>query len=171
MNKYLSFLVYGLVMLACILFLGGVVIAGLASLKCLEKMNQTVDCIQCLADHEILTKITPVISSISIVLATNFGAALGISVSKSGGAGKRFSGLQSLFRPVKGSDEPMPASEIFRIAACYIYIIGLIISFIFYILDKDKCMAALIPELTKSLYGAIIGALAVLLGVPKSTSS
>ena len=37
MNKYLSFLVYGLVMLACILFLGGVVIAGLASLKCLEK--------------------------------------------------------------------------------------------------------------------------------------
>jgi hypothetical protein len=171
MNKYLSFLVYGLVMLACIFFLVGIVAAGLASLKCLEKIDHTIDCIKCLADHKILIKITPVVSSISIVLATNFGAALGISVSKSDISGKRFSGLQSLFRPIKGLNESMPASEIFRIAACYIYIVGLVISFIFYLLDKDNCMADLIPELTKSLYGAIIGALAVLLGVPKSTSS
>jgi len=144
MNKYLTFLVYALVMLACIFFLGGIVIAGLATLKCLEKTNETVDCIQCLADHKILTKITSIVSSISIILATNFGAALGISVINNDIAGKRFSGLQSLFRPVRGLNESMPLSEIFRIAACYIYIIGLVISFVFYLLDKDKCMADLI---------------------------
>jgi len=167
MNKHLSFIVYTLVLLACLLFLAGIITAGLASLNCIEK-EVGGDCLKCLAEKNGLNKVMDLISSISIVLGTNFGAALGISLIQPRKTPTGRTGKFQFFRPIRNEDDKIPISEIFRIAACYIYIVGLLISFVFFILNKDECLVELIPQLKESLYGAVVGALAVLLGVPRA---
>ncbi len=166
MNKHLSFIVYTLVLLACLLFLAGIVTAGLASLYCMPKGDESKNCVECLMNKNAFHKVMDLVSSISIVLGTNFGAALGISITQTN-ISNYSSGIFRLFTPIRDEKDKIPVSEIFRIAACYIYIIGLLISFVFFLLNKDECSEGLIPELTKSLYAAIVGALAVFLGVPR----
>src|SRR5688572_9528835 len=166
MNKHLSFIVYALVLLACLLFLAGIITAGLASLSCIEKLDKA-DCIKCLADKNGLNKVMDLVASISIVLGTNFGAALGISLTQPSETPGDRAGKIQLFKRIKDENDKIPASEKFRIAACYIYMCGLLISFGFFLFNKDECSAELIPELTKSLGGAVVGALAVFLGVPR----
>lgn len=172
-EDFLLPLVYFLVLIGCLIFLLGILSTGIASVRCMEVptcRGEGLDCTycaDCLKEHNWLYSVLPLISSISTVLATNFGAVLGISLlKKNDGSGPALN-LREMFLPVKNAAGNIVYSEWFKVIACYIYILGLLLAFIFSIILKDACSDELIPDLTKSFYGFIVGALVVFLGAPK----
>ncbi len=157
---------YSLVLIGCLIFLAGIITAGIASLKC-AKPPEGIRCEDCLKDHNILYSVLSLITGLSTVLATNFGAVLGISlINKNTGSGPALN-FKRMFLPEKNKEGEIMYSEWFKVIACYIYILGLLLSFVFSIILKDGCSVPIIPDLTKSFYGFIVGALIVILGVPK----
>jgi len=55
-----------------------------------------------------------------------------------------------------------------QIMACYVYVISLVIAFVFRMLASGKGhdgkIVSLLPELSKTLLGVVVGALTVMLG-------
>jgi len=103
------------------------------------------------------------------VLATNFGAVLGISLTPET---LRFNDVK-VFQALKrnaNTSVSSSSSSIDRIQkiAVYVYLLGLLLALLFFVLngfqeDAEKSVL-LLPELSKTLIGAAVGALAVALG-------
>lgn len=104
--------------------------------------------------------------SISVVLATNFGAVVGFTVKVKDSNFRK----QNNWNPLNvfSSDTP----TVLQTTACYLYLLGLLAAAVVWA-NKDFTedtarIVPLLPQLTNSLLGAIVGALAQALGLPKS---
>ena len=105
------------------------------------------------------------VTSIAAVLATNLGAVLGIAAVNKDSSFRSF----SAWNPMNLFGDIGPT--VLQTLACYIYIIGLLVSAIIWakknFTSDEKLVVSLIPQLTKSLVGVIIGVLAISLNVPQ----
>ncbi|QIL40572.1 hypothetical protein G7074_15640 [Pedobacter sp. HDW13] len=107
--------------------------------------------------------LSSVVSSIAAVLATNLGAVLGISITKP----------QSPFGKLKNwtsfSLLANDGATIFQIIACFVYVLSLLAAAIVWVHTgfetESTKIISLIPEMTKSLVGVIIGVMAISLNV------
>lgn len=108
-------------------------------------------------------------SVIGGVLATNFGAVLGLSLSPDT---EKFSDV-AMFKPLQKNPTIEPRSTISRvekvqIAAAYVYFTGMVLAAVFFAFnnfeDNPSETVILLPELSKTLIGAAVGALAVAFG-------
>ncbi len=155
MPKPLNYLLATLIGLACIAFLYGIARACIISLKKEPDISQMP------------SFLSSVVTSIAAIFATNLGAVLGITISNP----------QSI---LSRSENWIPfnitatnAPTAFQVTACYIYVVGLLAAAIVWARKNfsadPKAIIPLIPELTKSLLGVMIGALAISLNVPKQS--
>lgn len=105
------------------------------------------------------------VTSIAAILATNLGAVIGITVINDNSEFRNLStwNLTNLF------SENAPSA--WQALACFIYILGLLAAAIVWAIKNftsdEKKVVSLIPELTKSLVGVVVGVLAISLNVPK----
>lgn len=105
------------------------------------------------------------VTSIAAILATNLGAVVGFTVTNESSIFRDSStwSLTNLFTE--------NASGSWQTLACYIYILGLLAAAIVWARKNftadDSEIMSLIPQLTKSLVGVIIGVLAISLNVPQ----
>jgi hypothetical protein len=107
--------------------------------------------------------LSSVVVSIAAILATNLGAVLGISTVDSKSAFRRSFTWNPL--NIFSSEAPNVSQTI----ACYIYVLGLLAAAIVWARKNfiEADVVALIPQLTKSLVGVVVGALAVALSVQR----
>ena len=158
-------LIYALWAIGGLAFFGGIVYAGYCTLWILDAPQPS--------------KMPPYLSwAVTIiggVLATNFGAVLGISLSPDI---DKF-GDVAMFKPLQSSNKPESSQETklekVQILAAYAYFIGMILAVIMFVLsgleeDPTK-VVSILPELSKTLIGAAVGALAVSTGVKSSIRS
>lgn len=105
-----------------------------------------------------------VVGTIGTILATNLGAVMGLTLAES--PSDSFS--EEDWDPVN-LFVAEHASKAFQTTACYIYVIGLIAAAIVWTHRKFETdpqkIVPLVPELTKSLLGVIVGVLVVALGI------
>lgn len=161
-------LVFILIALAALLFMYSIVNAGLLT------MHGQKDQLPFFANAAIV---------IAGVLSTNFGAVVGVSVVAPTAAiqPKRFLGLKptvigsgtgtqpaALANAAAVNPLPPNVSQMLQIIACWIYIMGLLTGFVFYLVamskgQKDDAIVPLITELSKTLLGVIVGVLGVAL--------
>lgn len=102
------------------------------------------------------------VTSISAVLSTNFGAVMGLTLK----ADVRFS-QASLWNPLNIVTNPSATS--FQIVACYVYILSLLGTAVVWahrdFEAENGKIVPLVADLTKTLVGIIVGALAIALNV------
>jgi hypothetical protein len=104
------------------------------------------------------------------VLSTNMGAVLGVTLTPPSAPNRQpsFMGLRPSLKPatqtIAAGDEPTQTQK-FQVLACWVYVIGLLIAFVCWctllIMSKGNQAAPLLPELSKTLMGVIVGAFAV----------
>jgi hypothetical protein len=154
MPKPITYLLSILIALGCVTFAYGVIKACMISLEKAPDLSLMP------------LFLASAVTSIAAVLATNLGAVLGIAIANP----------QSLYRqsstwnPLKVFSKPDPTT--WQTLACYVYIIGLLSAAVVwgiknFTTDSNQ-IVALIPEMTKSLLGVIVGALAVSLNTNNS---
>ncbi len=129
-----------------VLFLGGIIWAGIVSIR---NQPETMP--------QFLIQSTTVIGG---VLATNLGSVLGLSIISEVGGGV-----------VTASSLTAVTIHNIQVGAAWLYAAGLFIAFAFWVANKfstapEKVVSTL-PELSKTLLGVAVGALAVVLGVTK----
>ena len=99
------------------------------------------------------------VTTIAAVLSTNLGAILGIATSNVGSSLRK----SSTWNPIRIFTDPDPTA--FQIIACYIYVFSLLAAGVVWLIVESKedshQLVALIPEMTKTLLGVIVGALAI----------
>lgn len=126
-------------------------------------------CALSLPEHPNLDLMPPflagIVTSIAAVLSTNLGAVLGITISDPSSHFRK----NRNWNPLVFLSTPDPT--ILQTGACYIYILGLIAAAIVWSIKGFDIKGAppiipLIPELTKSLAGVIVGVLAIFLNRP-----
>lgn len=147
MNKPISYLLGFLIFVGCGAFVYGIALACIVSWPT-DSTN-----------YEIAAFLSSTVTSIGAVLSTNLGAVLGITVTNTG---SRFSDTRE-WNPIRFFSNPSPT--IIQIMACYVYILALIVASVVwahrdFTVEANK-IAPLIPELTKSLLGVIVGVLAI----------
>ncbi len=147
MNKPIAYLLGFLVFIGC-----GAYVYGIAQ-ACIKSWPKDG------ADYEVAAFLTSTVTSIAAVLSTNLGAVLGITVSN---PTSKFRTTEA-WNPVSFFKSPSPS--VIQTIACYVYILSLITAGIVWAYrdfteDPDK-IVPLIPELTKSLLGVIVGVLAI----------
>jgi hypothetical protein len=147
MNKPITYLLGVLIFIGCGTFIYGIVLACIHSWPCTNGL------------YEIPPFLSSTVTSIAAVLSTNLGAVLGIAATNPN-SGFRDS---SAWNPISFFTNPTPS--VIQTIACYVYILALIIAAIVwahrdFIADASK-IVPLIPELTKSLLGVIVGVLAI----------
>jgi predicted transporter len=133
-----------LFLLACLaglFFLGGIIAAGILSIKGKPKNMPAF--------------LSRTVTTIGGILATNLGAVLGINVVRSN---------SPAFRIVQ-----VPTTEVLQNAAAILYLVGLLAALLFWAFkafkeDPDVVVPTL-PELSLTLLGVIGGALAVIIGL------
>jgi hypothetical protein len=166
--KSLKYLMAFLAMLGAGVYLYGIIEAGLISLAKSGKLNDLW---------------VTAISIIGGVLATNFGAVLGISFSTppitNGFAAERF----MLFRwpgPASSGNKPMSSNNTgtgpkkIQIIASWIYILSLLCAVVFWIIASSKNSSniqGVITQLFHTLIGVAAGALTVILGNNNANSN
>lgn len=131
-------LITGLVLVAALFYLYGIIRASYVSIS----GNGAMD--------DFLANVVTVIGG---VLATNLGAVLGYDIS--GGS----KDISLMFDSTTAGN--------FRAAAAYFYVFCLIIAIVCWFIAKQKqstTIVPLLPELSKTLLGVIVGALTVALG-------
>lgn len=105
-----------------------------------------------------------VVTSIAAVLATNLGAVLGYANADTHSLFRNPATWNPLNLFSSGSVSPAQAF------ACYIYVLGLLSATVVWgyknFTTDEKQVVPLLPQLTKSLLGVVIGALAIALNVP-----
>lgn len=105
--------------------------------------------------------LSDLVTSIAAVLATNFGAVLGLPPARAALFSLSSAGAESLFTG--------DLTDVAQRVACWLYMIGLVAAAIVWAIKNfttdDKQIVPLIPQLTRSLIGVAIGALAVILKV------
>lgn len=157
MQKQITFLLGFLALLGCVAFVYGV---GQACVKSWPHGT---------ADYDLPEFLSSTVISIAAVFATNLGAVLGISVNNPNSILKE----KEVWNPLSIFRNPSPLN--FQIIACYIYIVALIASSIVWahrdFTNEVGVITPLIPELSKSLLGVIVGALAVVLNAQNSKHS
>jgi len=154
MPKPITFLLSVLIALGCATFAYGIFKACAVSLQRVPDLSLMP------------LFLASAVTSIAAVLATNLGAVLGIAIANP----------QSLYRqrkswnPLRAFTNPNPT--VWQTLACYVYIIGLLAAAVVWGIKNfttdNKQIVALIPEMTKSLLGVIVGALAVSLNTSNS---
>lgn len=143
MSNSVPYIVFGLIALAGLGFIGGIWAAGHYTL-CVDNAPQPGQMPEFLAE---------LVISVGAVLGTNLGAALGIRLTQ-----KRWR------RPNKSK-----ASETLRILAAWFYVIALLAAGVLWSIagfeeDPAKVVVTL-PEMSRTLLGMAVGALAVWLGL------
>jgi hypothetical protein len=109
------------------------------------------------------------------VLSTNLGAVLGVTFTppqlRTPQSSPPFLGLRpSLQNAATSPNTTAPdASQKFQIIACWVYVGGLVIAFVGWVIAKiqsipDAQIQGLLPEMVKILLGVMVGALTVALG-------
>ena len=139
-------LILVLVALAGLLFIVGIVVAGYCSLR-----NKPENM------PEFLAQATTVIGG---TLSTNLGAVLGLSVAQS-------------TNPSPALAEVMAApANTLQVGAAWLYVGGLIIALVLWGVNRfsnqPQKVVSTLPDLTKTLLGVVVGAMAVALGVSQS---
>ena len=152
MNKPITYLLGLLIFLGCGLFVYGILKACLLSWS---PENSSYD---------MASFLTGSVTSIAAILSTNLGAVLGISLSAPNSS--RFK-ISENWNPISFFTKPNQTN--IQIIACYIYILSLLAAGIVwahrdFITETNK-IVPLIPELTKSLLGVIVGVLAITLNI------
>lgn len=149
MNKSIAVLTGVLIGIGCLAYLAGVAWA------CVESWPSHS------GNYEMPHFVTDLVTSISAILATNLGAVLGI-----GATNPHSSFAQTAaWNPLNIGRNPSP--QVFQTAACYVYIISLVVAGVVwakrgFITDADQ-IVSIIPEFTKTLAGVIVGVLAIAL--------
>lgn len=145
---------------AALAYIGGILWAGIASIKCPKVPVQIPDLV------------TQAITSIGAVLATNFGALFGISRF----VNKRSVNDTTLINIKKWYGLPvMPKSadkidflDKLPVYAGYLYFISLMLAFIFWFITGFSDQSAqILKNMSSTLIGAIVGVVAVYLNVTK----
>ena len=151
MNKPINYLLGLLVFLGCGLFAYGI---GQACILSWSPNNSSYD---------MASFLTSSVTSIAAILSTNLGAVLGITFSTPD-SNSRFKRNESEnWNPISFFKDPNQTN--IQIIACYVYILSLIVAGIVwahrdFITETNK-IVPLIPDLTKSLLGVIVGVLAI----------
>ena len=158
MNNPIKPLIVGLVVLAGLFYMFAIIQAGIISIKGSGTFNDFFG---------------NAVTVIGGVLATNLGAVLGISISPPTKDGLKTENLQQpksflrLRSSINEADGGNPTgNQKMQILACYFYVISLVIALAFWLiaLGKHHEIIPLLPELSKTLLGVIVGALTVSLG-------
>ena len=153
MSKPLNYLLGFLIGIACLAFAYGIFLAARISWP--DKPDVKA----------MPVFLSNVVTSIATILATNLGAVIGVSFSDPNSAFAR----SSNWNPLRYFSQDSPT--VFQTTACYLYVLGLVAAAIVWahkgFTDDVNQVVALIPDLTKSLLGVIIGALAIALNVPR----
>ena len=148
----ISYLVIFLIGLACIAFVYGIYKA------CKISWPDNSD------TSKMPAFLSNLVTSIAAVLATNLGAVLGLAKVNAGSVFRDF----ATWNPIHLCSANAP--NVSQTIACYIYILGLLAAAIVWAKKNftadEKLVVSLIPQLTKSLVGVIIGVLAISLNVP-----
>jgi len=138
-----------LVGLAALGFMGGIVAAGIFTIR------ETPGTFPSFASEAV--------TAIGGVLATNLGAVLGLTFAS-------IPGKRAALRPWNG----LTTESLQKIAA-YLYVVGLVTAAVFWgvkgFSDETTKVVSTLPELTRTLLGVIVGALAVAVGVARRRSS
>lgn len=160
--KQLRPLILLIVGFTAIAYIGGILWAGIASIKCPKVPVQIPDLV------------TQAITGIGAVLATNFGALFGISQFANENRGnnptliniKKWYGLPVM----SNSEDKVPFLDKLPIYAAYLYFISLLLALIFWcIAGLSDQSAQILKNMTSTLIGAAVGVLAVSLNVKKTT--
>lgn len=156
MTKPITYLVSFLIFIGCGAFVYGIVLACIKSWP-LE------------GSFDIQPFLSSIVTSIAAILSTNLGAVIGIAVSDK----------TSIFResnswnPLRLFTNPTPT--LVQTVACYVYVLSLFAAAIVwthsnFTTDTNK-IVPIIPELTKSLLGIIVGVLAISLNINSQTTN
>lgn len=153
MNKPIAYLLGFLFLIGCGAFIYGIIKA------CIKSWPKDG------SDYTMPEFLASAVTSIAAVLSTNLGAVLGITVTNP----------QSEFNEAETWNTltflTNPSPSVLQTFACYIYVISLLTCAIVWarrnFISEPGKIVPLIPELTKSLLGVIVGVLAVSLNVPK----
>jgi hypothetical protein len=159
MNPLIRPLIILLVALAGLLFLYSIVVAGVDTIHDKEQLDPFF---------------SNAVVVIGGILSTNLGAVLGITLVPPQAQNRtiKFLGLRSTIQhnsAAVATTAPPAASQKFQIIACWVYVVGLLIAAIFFFIAIKKGisepdMNSLIPSLSKTLLGVIVGAITVALG-------
>ena len=145
MSKPILYLLAFLIFTGCVAFIYGI---SQACIKSWPMAN---------GDYLIPIFLSSTVTSIAAVLSTNLGAVLGITISNP------TSSLRNLktWNPINLFINPSPT--VFQTVACYVYIVSLTAAAIVWAHRQfvSENIVPLIPELTKSLLGVIVGVLAI----------
>ncbi len=151
MKKPIKYLLGLFIFIGCAIYIYGIVLA------CLESWPEHQP------PYQIPVFLSTTVTSIAALLATNLGAVLGITITKS----DSLFGETKTWNPLTVFREPEPTN--FQATACYIYAISLIACGVVWAcrgFEPDPAkIVPLIPEMTKSLLGVIIGVLAMSLNI------
>ena len=118
--------------------------------------------------------LTNAVTVIGGVLSTNLGAVLGVTFTpralRTSQIPGRFLGLRPSLQNAADEDPSQPgAGQRIQIIACWVYVGGLLIALIGWIIAKiqhvpEAQIQVLLPEMVNTLLGVIVGALTVALG-------
>lgn len=152
MSLPIEILIGFLLLLGCAIYVYGVSIACIYSLdKPLWDESVKV--------REMDSFLSGAVTTIAAVLSTNLGAILGIATSNTASSLNKL----STWNPIRIFTNPDPT--VFQTTACYIYVLSLVAAGIVWLIlgfkEDSKNLVALIPEMTKTLLGVIVGALAI----------
>lgn len=137
------------ILLGAVMYLGGILWAGFASIKIPTPPQLP----------EVVTFVVKVIGG---VLATNFGALFGITVLQNGGQITK--GLTMDPRSI--SKFSRTKADWFQIIAAYVYFFSLLIALVFWFIDKFSAQSAdMLKDMTFTLIGVIVGMLSVALNL------
>lgn len=110
--------------------------------------------------------LSDLVISISVVLATNFGFVVGFTVRVQGSSFRNKYNWNPL--SLISGDTP----TVLQTSACYLYLFGLIAAALCWgyqdFTEVPNRIVPLLPQLTKSLVGVVVGALAQALGSPRT---
>lgn len=156
MNKPITNLLGLLLLIGCLAYLYGIGYACVISWNS-EKTN-----------FEIPSFLSNTLTSLAALFSTNLGAVLGISASNPNSRLRK----TEAWNPLKTWKNP--STPDFQVIICYVYILSLFACSIVwahreFTTDVNK-INALIPELTKSLLGVVVGVLALSLNHEKEDS-
>ena len=157
MKKAITYLLGLLVFLGCAVFIYGITQA------CILSWSPDNN------NYEIAPFLSNSVISIAAILSTNLGAVLGISLSKSV---SRFEDSAN-WNPARFFTDPNQAN--IQIIASYIYIIALLGAAVVWVhrdfITDTSNIVPLIPQLSNSLLGVIVGVLAITLNVEQQINN
>lgn len=144
-------------LLGLFIFIGCAIYIYCIALACIESWPRFQSV------YEIPVFLSTTVTSIAALVATNLGAVLGITITKS----NSLFGESKTWKPLTAFSEPEPTN--FQATAFYIYVLSLIACGVIWAVRKFEpdptLIVPLIPEMTKSLLGVIIGVLAMSLNI------